>query len=97
MLGDTAYSGTENLQFAHNEGFQLVSRLHPVITNKKREEDDFVFNKDTDMFTCPAGHLAVKKKIKNRKEGDNRNPQLSYYFDVENANSVHCKKGVIKA
>ncbi|MYL47035.1 IS1182 family transposase [Virgibacillus halodenitrificans] len=94
VIGDTAYSGTDNLTFAQQEGnFQFITKLHPVITNGKRNEDDgFEFNKDADMFACPAGHLAVRKRIKRRKAGDNRNHQMSYYFDVGK-----CKKCPLQA
>ncbi|GAA0470568.1 hypothetical protein GCM10008935_28110 [Alkalibacillus silvisoli] len=61
VIGDTAYSGTDNLKFAKEEQFQLVSKLHPVITDGKRENSGFEFNKDADMFVCPAGHMAFKK------------------------------------
>lgn len=98
VIGDTAYSGTDNLQFAHGEGnFQLISKLHPVITNGKHKKDTgFVFNKDADMYACPAGHLAVKKKVKYRKPGDNRNHQLSYYFDVSICNTCPLREGCYK-
>ncbi|MCG1030341.1 transposase, partial [Virgibacillus halodenitrificans] len=37
VIGDTAYSGTDNLTFAQQEGnFQFITKLHPVITNGKR-------------------------------------------------------------
>ena len=33
VIGDTAYSGIENLRLAEGEknGFELISKLHPVI------------------------------------------------------------------
>jgi transposase len=98
VIGDRAYSGTENLKYADSEegNFQLVSRLHPVITNGKEQEKGFVFNKDADTYACPAGHLATKKKIKKRKEGDNRNTQLSYYFDVKKCQVCSLREGCYK-
>lgn len=98
VLGDTAYSGTDNLQFAQNEGhFQLISRLHPVITNGQREENNgFIFNKDADTFACPADHLATRKRINRRKEGDHRNTQLRYYFDVATCQKCPLQEGCYK-
>ncbi|KAB8125497.1 IS1182 family transposase [Gracilibacillus oryzae] len=98
VIGDRAYSGTENLKYADSEegNFQLVSRLHPVITNGKEQEKGFVFNKDADTYACPAGHLSTKKKIKKRKEGDNRNTQLSYYFDVKKCQVCPLQEGCYK-
>ena len=33
VIGDTAYSGKDNFQYAKSEEFQLVSKLNPVITH----------------------------------------------------------------
>lgn len=80
VIGDTAYSGTENLNYAEGN-FNLISKLHPIITNgTRKKEDEFEFNKDAGMFVCPAGHLAKKKSIKKKKD---RNDQIRYHFDVE--------------
>ena len=39
VIGDTAYSGVENLRLAEDEknGFELISRLNPVISNGNRK------------------------------------------------------------
>lgn len=95
VIGDTAYSGTDNLKLAKEEQFQLVSKLHPVITNGKRNNTGFEFNKDADMFVCPAGHLATKKLIKKRT-GTNKNAQLKYYFDVEKCKACPLRDGCYK-
>ncbi|UOQ83776.1 IS1182 family transposase [Gracilibacillus salinarum] len=98
VIGDRAYSGTENLKYAESEegNIQLISRLHPVITNGKEHDNGFVFHKDADTYACPAGHLAIKKKVKPRKEGDNRNTQLSYYFDVKKCQICPLREGCFK-
>lgn len=95
VIGDTAYSGTDNLKYAKKEHFQLASKLHPVITNGNRKDTGFEFNKDADMFICPAGHLATKKLMKKRGE-DSRNTQLKYYFDVEKCKLCPCREGCYK-
>ena len=64
VVGDTAYSGIENLRLAENQkrGFELISRLNPIISNGfRKDEDKFDFNKDAGMFVCPAGHMAIRK------------------------------------
>ncbi len=95
VLGDTAYSSKNNLQYMNEREKQLISRLHPVITNGKREKDGaFEFNKDADMYVCPAGHLATKKSTKKRK--DSRNTQLKYYFDVEKCKVCPLRDGCYK-
>lgn len=39
VIGDTAYSGSENLRLAEDEekGFTLVSKLHPAISHGLQE------------------------------------------------------------
>src|SRR5690606_24298151 len=59
IIGDSAYSGKENLSLTREQNIQIVARLNPSITQGfRKEEDKFDFNKDADMFVCPAGHLA---------------------------------------
>ena len=83
VIGDMAYSSKDNLVYTTGKNMKLISRLHPVITNgKHNEETTFEFNKDADMYVCPAGHLATKKKVKYRKV-TNQNTQIQYFFDVE--------------
>ena len=70
VIGDTAYSGKDNLVLAEDKanGFELVSRLNPVISNgNRKEEDKFDFNKDAGMFVCPAGHMAIRKAKQGKK------------------------------
>ena len=82
VLGDTAYSSKENLTYVKKEKIQLVSKLHPLITNGNKKNDLFIFNKDADLYVCPAGHLATRKAIKKRLIEEKRNDQLKYFFDV---------------
>lgn len=85
VIGDTAYSGVENLRLAEDEknGFELISRLNPVISNgNRKEEDKFDFNKDAGMFVCPAGHMAIRKAKQGKKDG-RCNQVWTYYFDTD--------------
>ena len=94
VIGDTAYSGRDNLALAESEGdpekkFNLVSKLNPVISNGSRDEGEngFTFNKDADMYVCPAGHMAIRKEVhKPKKKG--KNLRMVYHFDVEQCK--HC-------
>jgi hypothetical protein len=55
VIGDTAYSEKDNIQYAKKAEFQLVSKLNPLITQGKRaKEDEFEFNKDAGMYVCKA-------------------------------------------
>ena len=84
VIGDTAYSGNENLKLAEDEekGFELISRIHPIISNGFRKEDDkFDFNKDAGMFVCPAGHMAIRKAKQGKSDGK-WNQTWTYYLPV---------------
>ena len=103
VIGDTAYSSKQNLELAQSKenpdmGFELISRLHPVISNTDKAEgiNGFTYNKDAGMFVCPAGHMAIckhKRMNHSRKE----NPVLTYYFDVEKCKVCPMKEGCYKA
>jgi transposase len=92
VIGDTAYSGKDNLILAKEKGFQLVSKLHPILTNE-RKDTGFEFNKDADLYVCPAGHLAKGKRKKNRKD---RNSEVQYRFDIEKCKVCPLRDGCYK-
>lgn len=96
VIGDTAYSSKDNLKYMKESEKKLISRLHPIITNGKRERGkEFEFNKDANMYVCPAGHLAIKKLVKKRKDSS-KNPQLKYFFDVEKCKVCPLRDGCYK-
>lgn len=98
VIGDTAYSGIENLRLAEDEknGFELISKLHPVISNGfRKEEDRFDFNKDAGMFVCPAGHMAIRKARQGKKDG-RCNQVWTYYFDTEKCKTCSRREGCYK-
>jgi hypothetical protein len=83
VIGDSAYSGKSNLIYGKENNIQIVSKLNPSITQGfRKEENKFEFNKDADMFVCPAGHLAIRK-AKQGAKNKNKNQVTAYYFDVE--------------
>lgn len=85
VIGDAAYSGKENLSLQNKQGqpIKVVSKLNPSITQGfRKDEDRFDYNKDADMFVCPAGHLAIRKARQGRKEAGT-NQVDTYYFDIE--------------
>lgn len=96
VIGDTAYSGKDNLQKAMDEHFELVAKLNPSISQGcRKEEDKFDFNKDAGMFVCPAGHLAIKKHKQGKKNGS-WNPTYTYFFDVEKCKVCSRRDGCYK-
>lgn len=83
VVGDTVYSGKDNIILSNDEenGFELVARLNPAISNGARKEERFDYNKDAGMFVCPAGHMAIRK-ARQGKKGQGRNQSLVFFFDV---------------
>jgi len=96
VIGDTAYSGKDNLEYAKENGIALISKLNPIISNGRgQKQEGFEYNKDADMYQCPAGHLAVKKAYSKRsKEG--KNDRIKYYFDIEKCKYCSMRDGCCK-
>lgn len=83
VIGDSAYSGKNNIILAKKSDIQIVAKLNPTITQGfRKEEEKFEYNKDAAMFVCPAGHMAVRKAIQGAKNIE-KNQTYTYYFDVE--------------
>lgn len=98
VIGDMAYSGNENLMLAGDEknGFELISKLNPVISQGwRKEEDRFDYNKDAGMFVCPAGHMAIRKARQGKKNGTS-NPVWTYFFDTEKCKVCSRSNGCYK-
>jgi transposase len=98
VIGDTAYSGKENLSLQNKQGqpIKVVSKLNPSITQGfRKDENRFDYNKDADMFVCPAGHLAMRK-ARQGKKGTGTNQVETYYFDVEKCKVCPMKENCYK-
>lgn len=96
IIGDAAYSGKENLKLASGQNIKVVAKLNPSIAQgSRKEEDKFGYNKDADMFVCPAGHMAVRK-AKQGRANVGKNQVHSYYFDVEKCKVCPLKYGCYK-
>jgi hypothetical protein len=95
IIGDTAYSGKDNIKYCEEEDIKLVSPLNPTISNGTRKDSDmFDYNKDAGMFVCPAGHLSVRKK--KVKSSGNRNLKETYYFDIKKCEQCPLREGCYK-
>ena len=96
VIGDSAYSGKENLKIASAQNIKVVAKLNPSITQGfRKDEDKFDYNKDADRFVCPAGHLAIRKARQNRKNVG-KNQVDTYYFDTEKCKVCPLKEGCYK-
>jgi transposase len=96
IIGDSAYSGKENLKLTGDQDIKVVSKLIPAITQGfRKNEDKFDFNKDADMFVCPAGHLAIRK-AREGKKNVGKNQSYLYFFDIEKCKICPLKDGCYK-
>jgi transposase len=85
IIGDSAYSGKDNLDLKNKDeqAVIIVAKLNPSIAQGfRKDQDKFDYNKDADMFVCPAGHLAIRK-ARQGKKNRGKNQADTYYFDVE--------------
>lgn len=98
VVGDTAYSGKNNIILSNDKenGFELVARMNPTISNGARKEGDrFDYNKDAGMFVCPAGHMAIRKSRQGKK-GQGQNQSLVFFFDVDKCRVCSRRQGCYK-
>jgi transposase len=96
IIGDAAYSGKENLALMNEQDIRIVAKLNPTITQGfRKNEDRFDYNKDADMFVCPAGHLAIGK-ARGGKKNIGQNQVDTYYFDVEKCKICPLKENCYK-
>jgi transposase len=97
VIGDSAYSGKENLDLTGRQDIKVVARLNPSIAQgSRKDEDRFDYNKDADMFVCPAGHLAIRK-ARQGKKNRGKNQADTYYFDVEKCKVCPLRENCYKA
>ena len=96
IIGDAAYSGKDNLKLTKAQDIKIVAKLSPLITQGvRKKENEFEYNKDADMFVCPAGHLAIRKARQGKRD-IGANPQITYFFDVEKCKKCALKEGCYK-
>ena len=100
IVGDGAYSESDNLDYCSENGIKNVSKLSEnVLHGNRKEKNKFDFNKDAGMYVCPAGHMAIKKaKQGSKKDSNNKNTQVeTYYFDVDKCKYCVFREGCYKA
>lgn len=100
IIGDAAYSEKENIEYAGEEGIQLVAKLSKTVThgNRRLTSTTFEFNKDAGMYVCQAGHKSVLKTSTRPKKHavDGQGTVETYFFDVEKCKRCPFKDGCYK-
>lgn len=95
VIGDGAYSETDNLEYCEKNKIKNVSKLSKSVTHGNgKNKDDFEYNKDADMYVCKAGHMAIRKAKQGSKK--NNSQVESYYFDVEKCKHCPNREGCYK-
>jgi transposase len=74
VVADSRYGTKENLLLCHDKGIQAHVPTIKTITSttSSREgifpEERFVYHKETDTYTCPAGHVLKKRSLHEDKQ-----------------------------
>jgi hypothetical protein len=95
VVGDTAYSARENIKYCEAQDIHLAAPLNPTISNGiRKDEEKFTYNKDADMFVCPAGHMSTRKK--KIKAYGKQNAKVKYFFDIDRCKCCPRREGCYK-
>jgi hypothetical protein len=96
VIGDAAYSETDNIELTKEANIKLISKLSKSVTHGNRKnENNFEYNKDAGMYVCKAGHMAIRKARQGRKNAGT-NQTETYYFDIEKCKKCSQKNGCYK-
>jgi predicted kinase len=98
IVGDAAYSSKSNLEYTKEKSVKLISRLNTIVSNGiGREAKGFIYNKDADMFQCPAGHLSIRKAKGSRRKETKGNTRIVYFYDIEKCARCPMREGCYKS
>ena len=97
IVADTAYSAKSNLELAKSKNVKLAAPLNPVVNGNGQHKLNFEYNKDANLYVCPAGHMALYKERKNRiNDNRHRNAKFIYFFDVDKCKVCPLRDGCYK-
>ena len=76
IIGDAAYSGKDNIVLAKEKNITLAAKVNELIVNghivkKYPLDNQFMYNKDADRYTCPAGLLSACGRKYKKRPNDN--------------------------
>lgn len=103
VIGDKAYCTTANLELSKQDrndnpqgGFTLYAEIQRNVSQGLRGETGFIYNKDADAVTCPAGQLSYKKYHREARKDNHSNPQDVFYFNVKKCRNCPLREGCYK-
>jgi transposase len=98
VIGDTAFSTIDNIDYCTKNEITLIAKSNPVIANAAEPKNDgFEYNKDAGTMQCPAGELAMRAE---KRVNDHGSEFLMYIFSKRKCNKCplvnKCKVGLSK-
>jgi len=100
VIGDGAYSESDNLNYAKANDIRLIAKLSQSVVNgnghKGHNRNEFYYNKDADRYICPQGHMAIRKTKVNVKHKGTTYPNIGYFFDIERCKICPQRQGCYK-
>ena len=94
IVADTAYSAKSNLELAKSKNIKLAAPLNPVVNGNGQHKLNFEYNKDADLYVCPAGHMAVRKSREFRpNDKAHKNDRFRYFFDIDKCKVCPLRNG----
>lgn len=96
VIADAAYGSKDNIQKCDSKDITLVAPVHQAVAGFRNENDGFVYNKDAQAVTCPAGELSTRKRFRKAREKRKENASYTYFFDVEKCKQCPLREGCYK-
>lgn len=95
IVADTAYSSKSNIELTKSKDIKLAAPLNPLVEKGNRQNTlNFEYNKDADMYVCPAGHMAVRKAREFRtNDKAHKNDRFRYFFDIDKCKVCPLRNG----
>ena len=98
IVADTAYSAKSNLELAKSKNIKLAAPLNPVVNGNGQHKLNFEYNKDADLYVCPAGHMAVRKSREFRpNDKAHKNDRFRYFFDIDKCKVCPLRNGCYRS
>ena len=106
-IADAAYASKDNLDALKGE-VKVVAPVNPVVTQgcRKGKDTGFHYNKDADLYVCPADILAKRKEYRPARERKvnaegkviqtYKNPSIIYFFDEKKCRECPMKEACLK-
>ena len=97
VIGDGAYAEKNNLEYGKEKQIDIVANVSSTVRHGNRKDaNKYEFNKDAEMYVCPAGHMAIRTARTGKKNQVNQAQTQTYYFDIEKCKTCQMRNGCYK-